>query len=587
MDQDTRALPDFGKILTEQVQKVADDKHWRMDDNAQRGYAFQLWFAGLLCQYDQGLDTDPEKAMLYAKDLGADLVLEDQTRQHLYIIQCKYLGSHKKNKPIIDDQQLESFFRRHEKFMDREWVRKNGSSQAFEALGDYREHVDAGWSIHFYFVSSGRMPDKASDWAEAITKEYCSKGFENIRCELYDFQRLKDFYVQAQSLEHGVPPSVSLDLPEGLFFEKLRPRRTLVCVLKGNSLKNLYGKYKESLFAWNIRGYLGNRGINREITTTAEKEAEDFFYFNNGVSAVCTHYDLNGNTVVATNFQVINGAQTVGALARGGTTMTEVLFRLTVTDNVSTGSGINQRIIRYNNTQNAIKLSDFRANDPIQVWLEKRFAEIKNMPSLPAVHYAPKRSNRKHIGHRLSLEDLARIRYSFRHEPMTAHASVKDLWTPAADGGLYEKAFGNGTKVPPLWTDEEFEDCLLAVALYLKIEDACRDERRKGKPYLRRLRFHALALLRIFLESRGLQAKAKMLLKNPDKFDAFWRDGWLCVRSQMNVVYNFFVNPETADRKVQSTMHSFVRNPERWKMMRTNVANEVGNENHAQQDERD
>jgi hypothetical protein len=53
-----------------------------------------------------------------------------------------------------------------------------------------------------------------------------------------------------------------------------------------------------------------------------------------------------------------------------------VLLRITEGESVKTEKGFNADVIRFNNTQNIIKSSDFRSNDPIQLWLEKRSATI-------------------------------------------------------------------------------------------------------------------------------------------------------------------------------------------------------------------
>ena len=115
-------------------------------------------------------------------------------------------------------------------------------------------------------------------------------------------------------------------------------------------------------------------GTNAKIIETAETRGEEFFYFNNGVSAICTHYKIVGNELIANNCQIINGAQTVGALAKApANPALEVLFRLTKTASVKTEKGMNIDIIRYNNSQNIIKTSDFHSNDPSGVSISLSF----------------------------------------------------------------------------------------------------------------------------------------------------------------------------------------------------------------------
>ena len=104
-----------------------------------------------------------------------------------------------------------------------------------------------------------------------MTSSYEQRNL-NITCHLYDFSGLKEYFVTSQTLEQTIPDVVEIDLPRDRFFEKLDPHPTVVAVVKGNALRNLARQHREALYAWNIRGYLGNRGINKAIANTAEKE---------------------------------------------------------------------------------------------------------------------------------------------------------------------------------------------------------------------------------------------------------------------------------------------------------------------------
>src|SRR5262249_48335930 len=149
--------------------------------------------------------------------------------------------------------------------------------------------------------------------------------------------------------------------------------------VKANTLINLYRKERERIFAVNIRSFLGRKGINKDIVSKAQSHPEKFFYFNNGVSAICTGIDFDEKSghFRGENFQVINGAQTIGALkfAKDVSSDTEVLLRITEGESVKTEKGFNADVIRFNNTQNIVKSSDFRSNDPIQLWLERHYSD--------------------------------------------------------------------------------------------------------------------------------------------------------------------------------------------------------------------
>jgi hypothetical protein len=551
----------FQKRLTEEVKEVAEEQGWNFDNNTQRGYAFQLWVAKRIAEYELNYETDPEEALLKSKDLKADVVFDDPASKHLLICQCKF----DKFRSSVDETEVNDFFGRHKMFMDRKWVLQHGSREAKVALKDYAERVNNGYRVTLYFMSTAQASERTSSIATKWNDEYHNAGVP-VTCEFFDFSRLKDYYTRSLSVEESIPESVEIDLPSDQFFWKEKPYPTIVAVIKGNTLRNLSNTYKQGLYAWNIRGYLGNRGINEGIRRTAESDSENFFYFNNGVSAICTELELDGNRVYAKKFQIINGAQTVSTLADlPADSKVEVLFRLAQTQSVSTEKGFNRNIIQFNNSQNAVKISDFRSNDPIQFFLEKNFQQVKSHRAIPRFHYIRKRSvGRKGEGYGLRLEELAKIRYSFLYDPTLVHASPKDLWTPVEEKGVYERAFGVNGELADVWGDDVTAEALLAVAYYFRITDEAKRlakcEGEEALTFLPRLRFHALALLGLDYRRKDSDS-AQKLLRSEGVFDSKWSVVWPTIKTILVDVYT------TAEEEGQG-MFAFVRSGERWERMK-------------------
>lgn len=335
------SVDDFTDRLRADIKKLANEAGKDENSEAGRGYAFQLWFAQLAAAYEN-YDVDPEDAVVIgAGDLKADIVLEDETRKHLLVCQCKYESI--KRKSTVDETPVNDFFTRHSQFCNRDWVRKHGSEQARELLLDYGDKMEDGYKATFYFVTTAMAAsDRVWDLVSRVNADYAARKIP-VTCQLIDFKTLKDYYVRAQTKDQSPPERVQIRLMPERYFEKTTPHHTLVATLKGSTLRDLYKQHKETLFNFNIRGYLGSRGINDQIRETAESNSAEFFYFNNGVSAICTKYDVDKDVVSADGFQIINGAQTVGTIARAkfGDSL-EVLFRLTQAKSVKSEKGFNR-----------------------------------------------------------------------------------------------------------------------------------------------------------------------------------------------------------------------------------------------------
>jgi hypothetical protein len=117
-------------------------------------------------------------------------------------------------------------------------------------------------------------------------------------------------------------------------------------------------------------------------------------------------------------------------------------------------------VTRFNNTQNAVKISDFRSNDPVQKDLHRRFAELSRAGK--GYYYKNKRS-RESASNKLpiGMEELAKAIHAFRFGPDDMFGGTKHLFDISAKGG-YVKVFGE--PVSKL-SEEEFR--LLAGTYFL------------------------------------------------------------------------------------------------------------------------
>jgi hypothetical protein len=494
--------------------------------------------------------------------LKIDVAIEDADRKLLYLLQTKF-PSPAQSPPILEDEVV-AFLDRHSVLYDHpDWVRAHANDQLLEYVGDYGQKLKDGWGVYFYFVSTGRGSAKITDLVNE-KHSLVRRQFSNVNFQLLDISGLKELYIQAQTLEQSIPEETRFNLAKNSWILKADPHQALLTIVKGNTLAALYKKERERIFAYNIRSYLGRNQLNKDIIETAMKRPEDFYYFNNGVSAICTSFEVDEKTneFVAENFQIINGAQTVGALSSVPqlSAKAEVLLRVTKAGSVKTEKGFNADIIRYNNTQNVVKLSDFRANDQIHLWLEKKFAEQRPRGAQDQkLAYERKRSFKRHPGtYVVTLEELAKIRYAFLFEPTRCVDDPKSLWTHTQDGGVYEQVFGIGGELRTFWPDEIFDETLFALITYKRIEGLINERIKKDRKFLwlRRLRYFAVALAAEHLKITA-QERTKLAESRADFvkwFDSYWKE---CSRAMVDAYQQAFDIDKT-------TVFALARSDQRW-----------------------
>lgn len=157
-------------------------------------------------------------------------------------------------------------------------------------------------------------------------------------------------------------------------------RRVLVAKLPVSEVKALFDAHGDTLLDRNIRRYLGLRGnrVNAGIhaTLASSDRRSNFYFFNNGLTAICTKFAYNALQaenweVTVSGLQIVNGGQTCKTiqLALGENqaedfSKTFVLLRLY--EIISAEDELINSITFATNSQNPVDLTDLHSNDPIQ-----------------------------------------------------------------------------------------------------------------------------------------------------------------------------------------------------------------------------
>ena len=155
-----------------------------------------------------------------------------------------------------------------------------------------------------------------------------------------------------------------------------QPRRAFYGLVKASELASLYQQHNKSLFEKNIRYYLGAEDVNLAIAETVKEQPSELFYLNNGLTITCSVISLpSGHKQESTqftlkDFSVVNGAQTVGAIASvynaSGSISGDAKLLVTIIEVGTKTDNIGEKITGARNTQNAVRDVYFAALDSNQ-----------------------------------------------------------------------------------------------------------------------------------------------------------------------------------------------------------------------------
>ena len=414
-------------------------------------------------EIDQGLECDGKG------DVAVDFVV---ARDDIYFI---YQTKYRSGKANLTRDEISGFFAIHNRILST-----SGMQNANESVKSQLEGVSDSSGFRFFLIVNFRVSDEMraefNAWRE---RARATAGDADVDWLLKDIGQIAKEYRQAGTADGKAPdveiPLVSLpqivdektgdqpfiDMSSHLSDKKYR---TIVTVIQGTTLRDLFVKNAPALFDNNIREYLGStKSINKKIRDTITKEPERFFLFNNGISAICTEMKIKatpegGKRLACRNFQIINGAQTVSTIGDSQSPNLDkvwVLLRITKGEAVkTTEEGLNRQIVEFNNSQTAIRFSDFRSNDEVQKTLERKFGEFLYRAEVPTgkkMAYLRKRRmiRKKQNTVSIDLEKLAKALYAFdeKSEPARLYSVSSFLFDPS-ESGMYNRLFGSYSVTP-------------------------------------------------------------------------------------------------------------------------------------------
>jgi hypothetical protein len=226
------------------------------------------------------------------------------------------------------------------------------------------------------------------------------------------------------------------------------PRSTYYGVARLGDLVTLHQTHGKALYERNIRYFLGSSksDVNKAIKTTLHDAPGDFFYLNNGVTAVCDLIEPKATKNGAKKFKVrglsiINGAQTVASAAEfvrqhPGRNIDDAKVMLTLIKAPADGS-FGKRVTKARNHQNPVQTANFASLDENQERLRQEIAHLGF-----EYHYRPEALATGPTA--ITLDEALRALASQQHDPRYAawlKSEPARLANP--DSAEYQALFAN------------------------------------------------------------------------------------------------------------------------------------------------
>ncbi|MGH3832413.1 MAG: AIPR family protein [Pseudonocardiaceae bacterium] len=284
--------------------------------------------------------------------------------------------------PTVGKTEVDTCLRRLRQFLDK--IRRNGNAGLEEASPtfDMIHSIAQAWPdvtrVRFWVFTDGLT----------TVKQLTAPAVDGVpaSAQVWDLRRLHRLVSSGRQQE---PIHVDFEDRFGQLVPCLPTAydeqgcHTLLAVVPGVVLKDVYAEYGARLLELNVRSFLQARGkVNQGIRATILNEPARFLAYNNGISATASEVTLvatpDGGTAISSlkDLQIVNGGQTTASLyhaaVKDKATLDgiQVQMKLTVVPHERL-TEIVPLISRYANSQNKVQEADFSTNHSFHVRIEQ------------------------------------------------------------------------------------------------------------------------------------------------------------------------------------------------------------------------
>ncbi len=267
---------------------------------------------------------------------------------------------------------------------------RHARKQAAAGIHEELEESSAAWSMfsELYGHEDGAETLRIVVFVNGVVdRDRAVAGLEDPELvDVYDLERLsricssglafEEIPIDLEAMGHS-PVEVVLPRQQG------KDHEVYLAVLPGDLLADLYERWGARLLELNVRSFLQARGkVNRGIRDTLRDQPEYFLAYNNGLTVTVASLEIaqseSGGLAIThlKGLQIVNGGQTTASIHRAGKVERVDLSKVGVQAKITRVNSdrldeLVPLISRYSNTQNKVSETDFSANHPFHVELEK------------------------------------------------------------------------------------------------------------------------------------------------------------------------------------------------------------------------
>lgn len=362
-------------------------------------------------------------------DGGIDFVYYDDEESKVVLGQCKYTENMKLNDIISELNKMSSTVENFKKANTGTYNKKlkTNLQNALDRLPD----ESAGNVEYCIFTTSDINQNDVTNKLHAENNLY-SKDMVSVYGVSEINSQIKELIEKAKTVNEY---KIEIDYPHNVLQYETDNVSGIMVNMSSESLVRMYDKFKdEGLFDLNIRKYIKNKTVDEGIKETLDKERDNFWFYNNGLTIACSEYVLDGNKVKLYDFSIVNGGQTTNRIGNyKGSNTNKFYLPCKIISIKNNDQKLYSKIAEATNSQKPINPRDLKSNSPemkmLQRWLGKEgiYLEIK------------RGEKRKRNARNIKNDELGQLLLSFGYQqPGTARSGKRNIFE---NKPLYNKLY--------------------------------------------------------------------------------------------------------------------------------------------------
>jgi hypothetical protein len=311
-----------------------------------------------------------------ADDKQIDAIVIDDDKSTVFILQGKFIGY-----GSIDAEPLREVLSSWIQLRDLVRLQEVANSKLKRKLSEVARALEDDYEIAFELITTSDLTNSAKLDLATFQKELAEiSEKDDIICSISvidqdEIRRRYDIALEREnpSINHTIDMAKSHIMPV-----TMAGTQVLLAAIPLKECIKIPGIKDGTLFQKNVRQSLGlNNTVNKGIRQTIYSDKHrDFFFFHNGITAICNRLELKENQLKLNGLSVVNGCQSLNTILSCSERVKElddtfVLFRFYEIPQRERAD----RISINTNSQSAVKPRDLRSNDKRVLNLKKSFEQ--------------------------------------------------------------------------------------------------------------------------------------------------------------------------------------------------------------------